>query len=437
MINGPENPELSIPAATEAAPTAALHSPDPHGVFLKLAETAFERQFYPSTEVFQRSAQPHRAPATVEHPPAPCLGFAGLAAAADQWAGVLRRYHEKSGAPFQAHCLKGHEIGWTGLINTTAQDWKRDVREKALAIRDETGQLPVLLGHSTGALAVIAAVAEYARENPGKQLCAGLVISSPAFELQSARYAVALVGAKFLHWLLPRSGVWKTAGATIDSALPSKPIREVNPNVKARGLEVPAKGLLNLVALGHKLFFPKSSKNSSEALSPEADAPLEIPSDYEPEQKDDAPAIRWVPILTYLQLQEIQWEARKAVSEITVPTLALISRTDYITKPDASLKYFRKIPSADKNSLVIDGFHSLMRDRGYLIRDFGCTPAHAFSVALESWLTDRRQIFDHANTVQSGIDSLDLSAVTIPPPAPPMNLLRLKEIIKKKGDAPA
>ncbi len=396
----------------------------PSGVILRIPEEIIAHPHSPSFEEFLEKAHFRREPLEkIEHS-APCLAFSGLAAAADQWFQVLEQQQKRTGAIWEAHCLKGHEVGWTGLINTTAEDWVDDVIEKALSLRKETGKRPILLGHSTGALACISAVIKYAKEHSGDQLCAGLVISSPAFRLQSTLYSAALLGAKVLHAILPRSGVWHSAGASVDAASQAANHSDATISEKL------AKGTLEAIGAAHRFVFRKPQEDKP---APGSVSQRSIPS------KDEAPTITVLPILTFLELRKIQKLALQGVEAIQVPTLALISRHDHLTNPKASINAFRKIPAEDKSSIVLDGPHSLMRDDFSILSEFKVTPAEAFRTAIETWIGDRQGIFNRRDDLLSGeeqsqLDSgqgdlADLSPQT--PPAP-LNLGRLRDIFESR-----
>jgi pimeloyl-ACP methyl ester carboxylesterase len=370
-------------------------------LFLSVPKELVEQPYTTSLDEFAKLAHSRRdKKAELDESP-PCLAFAGLAATADQWTDVLENHYEKTGARYEAHCLKGHEIGWTGLINTHAEDWVQDVIDKAVNLYTETGHRPIILGHSTGALACIAAVAKYAKENPGEQLCSGLIISSPAFRLQSILYTGALAGAKVLHKILPRSGVWNRFGASINAAPP------LSANAPMGITENLVKGSLNIIEKAHRLVF-----KNKEITSPQEGSPL---------NQDKSPFIQWIPVLTFLELTKIQRWAKHVVSEINVPTLAIISRRDYLTNPKSSMEAFRKIPAKDKSSILIDGPHSMMKDNITNLTDLNTTPANAFKTTVETWLEDRRELF---------IKPSDQPAPPIEPPT--MNLNRLKLIIEAK-----
>jgi pimeloyl-ACP methyl ester carboxylesterase len=370
-------------------------------VFLSLPEELVAHPYTTGLDEFARLAHSCRDKRIELEDSPPCLAFAGLAATADQWTGVLDSHYEKTGARYEAHCLKGHEIGWTGLINTHAEDWVQDVIDKAVNLYTETGYRPIILGHSTGALACIAAVAKYAKENPGEQLCSGLIISSPAFRLQSILYTGALAGARILHQILPRSGVWRRFGASIDAAPP------LSANAPLGIMENIAKGSLNLVQKAHRFVF------RNKQISNPQEPPLN--------QADNSPFIKWIPVLTFLELTKIQSWAKNVVSEINVPTLAIISRRDYLTNPKSSMEAFRKIPAKDKNSILIDGPHSMMKDHFTKLADLNTTPAEAFKIAIETWLEDRSAIFIKPQNLPRSVAE----------PAP-LNLNRLKLIIEAK-----
>lgn len=372
-------------------------------IFLSVPEELVAHPYTTGLDEFARLAHSSKNKKIELEDSPPCLAFAGLAATADQWTDVLDNHYEKTGARYEAHCLKGHEIGWTGLINTHAEDWVQDVIDKAVDLYTETGYRPIILGHSTGALACIAAVAKYAKENPGEQLCSGLIISSPAFRLQSILYTGALAGARVLHKILPRSGVWNRFGASIDAAPP------LSANAPLGLMENIAKSTLNFIQKTHRLIFREQQISS--------------PQESPPTQEDNSPFIKWIPVLTFLELTKMQSWAKSIVSEINVPTLAIVSRRDYLTNPKSSMEAFRKIPAKDKNSILIDGPHSMMKDNFTKLNDLNTTPAEAFKIAIETWLEDRKGLFIMPK------DQL----ISLPEP-PPMNLHRLKLIIEaKKG----
>ena len=372
-------------------------------VFLSLPEELVAHPYTTGLDEFARLAHSSKNKKIELDDSPPCLAFAGLAATADQWTDVLDNHYEKTGARYEAHCLKGHEIGWTGLINTHAEDWVEDVIDKAVNLYTETGYRPIILGHSTGALACIAAVAKYAKENPGEQLCSGLIISSPAFRLQSILYTGALAGARVLHKILPRSGVWNRFGASINAA---PPLLAHEPMGITENL---VKGSLNIVQKAHRLIFRRQEISS--------------PQESSRTNQDNSPFIQWIPVLTFLELTKMQSWAKNVVSEINVPTLAIVSRRDYLTNPKSSMEAFRKIPAKDKNSILIDGPHSMMKDNFTKLADLNTTPAEAFKVAIETWLEDRRGLF-----------MMPRDQLISQPEPPPINLNRLKLIIQaKKG----
>jgi alpha-beta hydrolase superfamily lysophospholipase len=383
-------------------------SEKPHStrnIFLSVPQELVDHPYTTSVDEFAKLAHSRRDKRIELEDSPPCLAFAGLAATADQWTEVLENHYEKTGARYEAHCLKGHEIGWTGLINTHAEDWVQDVIDRAVNLYNETGHRPIIMGHSTGALACITAIAKYARENPGEQLCSGLIISSPAFRLQSFLYTGALAGAKIIHKILPRSGVWNRFGASIDAAPPlsaSAPIG-VTENL--------VKGSLNIVRKIHQSIFKNRPNPSQQELQSQTHS-----------TQDHPPFIKWIPVLTFLELTKIQGWAKNTVAQINVPTLAIISRRDYLTNPRSSINAFRRIPAKDKSSILIDGPHSMMKDRLTRLSDLQVSPSEAFQTTIEAWLEDRRAIF------MKQTESSDHQ--TEPPP---MNLHRLKLIIEAKN----
>jgi alpha-beta hydrolase superfamily lysophospholipase len=383
-------------------------------LFLRAPDDLIEKPYTVSPDLFASLAHSKKEQRTQFVDGPPCLAMAGLAAAADQWLGVLENHYHITGARYEAHCLKGHEIGWTGLINTRAEDWIQDVIDKAKAIRAETGRRPIIMGHSTGALACIAAVVKYAEENPGDQLCAGLVISSPAFRLRSHLYTGALLGAKILHTLLPRSGVWNKFGA---SALVSSqpPIDEpigISENI--------ARAALNTISKIHRLIFKKGDVIS------ETDSAA-VTKNYK--KSEDTASIKLIPILTFIELRKAQQLASQAVSKLEVPVLAIISRRDYLTNPKSAIDAFRRIPSPDKNSVVLDGPHTLMSDNYSMLKDLDTNPAHAFQTAVEVWMSDREGIFKKQDEDLDSVSKEELMS------APPMHLQRLKHLLELEKKA--
>jgi len=381
-------------------------------IFLRVPDNLIEQPYTISPGLFASLAHSKREQRSEFVDGPPCLAMAGLAAAADQWISVLENHHRITGARYEAHCLKGHEIGWTGLINTRAEDWIQDVIDKATAIRADTGRRPVIMGHSTGALACIAAVVKYAEENPGDQLCAGLIISSPSFRLRSHLYTGALFGAKILHTLLPRSGVWNKFGASVlASHQPSveEPIG-FSENI--------AQNTLNLISKVHRLVFKRGDVTN---VTPSASR-----NDTRPKE---SAGIHWIPVLTFLELRKAQQLASQSVSKLNVPVLAIISRRDYLTNPKSAIDAFRRIKSPDKNSVVLDGPHTLMSDYYSRLRDLDTNPAHAFQTAVEVWMSDREGLFKKQDEDLDSVSLEELRSIA------PMHLQRLKILIELERKA--
>lgn len=381
-------------------------------LFLRLPEDFIKEPYTVSPELFALLAHSKKEQRAEFVDGPPCLAMAGLAAAADQWVGVLENHHKLTGAKYEAHCLKGHEIGWTGLINTRAEDWVQDVIDKALALRADTGRRPIIMGHSTGALACIAAVVQYAEANPGDQLCSGLVISSPAFRLRSHLYSGALLGAKILHTLLPRSGVWNKFGASAFAS--HQPPLDAPIDL----FENIATYTLSAISRVHKFLFRQANIKSEESTK-----------STEFSGKEDSASIRFLPILTFIELRKVQKLASQSVTKLEVPVLAIISRRDYLTNPKAAMEAFRKIPAIDKNSIVIDGPHTLMSDNYSRIKDLDTTPAHAVKTAVEVWMSDREGIFKKQDEDLSSFSTESLEST------PPMHLQRLKLLLELESKA--
>lgn len=415
MINGPEQEvrlPLPIDQQVESRPAEYI-VPGPEPIGLK-------NPYSTTREDFLLKAKP-RIVLDGTDSVAPLLGYAGLSRAADQMGNPLENYHKLSKARYEAYCIKGHEVGLTGLITTTADEMIRDVIDHARSIERATGRRPVGCGHSMGSLVIFAAILKNHEENPHDPLFSGLVISSPAFKVSSVLNMLGLIGGQALKMVLPIPRLWNNLFTTTDSEI--EQITDIPPSDR-----MISKALDSLTKL-HRRLYP--------AFEPSTEAKIIIDkrAKLTPGIVDASAKINKIPVPTCFEFKRLQKLAPQAIPLINVPTLFVLSRDDSIVNPLVALKLFKEIKTPHKDSIVLRGTHSLMNDILNNDPNLGAVPAFSFQVLIDNWLNDHqdhfRAIDDAANLAKTaGPDQpFDLANYTLPPAAPPMNLKRLKELI--------
>jgi alpha-beta hydrolase superfamily lysophospholipase len=259
-----------------------------------------EEEFYPSRQLYEDHVGPSILAAATYA--SPRLYISGLAATTYHWRDIHVRGHAAGGGYSEVRCLRGHDGGFFHMVDITVDDWVKDVETNALKIRDETGRLPILHGHSTGALVALVAATRFAATHPGDTLCNGLILSAPPFELRQALHRVGLVTVKLLHRFSTQAEFWRRLGASLDGG-------GLDPDIPGK----------------------------------------------------EAPAARWLPVQMLLQLEKLRPIAAHAATKLEVPLLIIHGTNDVMANWKATASIYRKIPSVDRELVIVrGGRHSMM-----------------------------------------------------------------------------
>jgi len=231
-----------------------------------------EDQLFMNRPGFRRQALDWVLPAEREATPILCIG--GLASTGYHLKNVGMRLRlagdaVTGGGRLEVASLPGHDGSWDGFLRYDFESWVAAVRERALRVREVTGRLPLIVGHSTGAAAAAVAIHRHQIES-GDVLCAGAILSAPPLGLRHPLHALALANAHYEHRRRPHAPVWQELSAAIP---------------------VP-RGVLS---------------EAGEKRNPFA---------------------RWVPVKLLVELWRLMPEASAAVAELAVPFLVLQSRRD-------------------------------------------------------------------------------------------------------------
>lgn len=257
-------------------------------------------EFYPSREVYAQHAEPNILKATSFAPPR--LYISGLAATTYHWRDIHERAHAAHGGHSEVHCLRGHDKGFFSMLDVSLDDWVKDVEERALRIRAETGRLPILHGHSTGALVALVAAARFAKEHPGEELCSGLILSAPAFELRQTMHRMGLIVARMLRKFWAEAEFWRGFAANMDGG-------GLDPDIPGK----------------------------------------------------ETPVARWLPVQMLLELEKLRPLAASLASSVHVPVLVIHGTNDVMANWKATASTFKRFPHGDRELVLVrNARHSMM-----------------------------------------------------------------------------
>jgi alpha-beta hydrolase superfamily lysophospholipase len=253
-------------------------------------------KFGPLGDRFEKHAHPYIIPGTKDAQP--LLYFSGLNATGYEWKEVARDYHHRYGVHSEVYTLPGHDGRWKSFLFVTDSDWIRFVHDRALAARARTGRLPILIGHSTAAIAIITAMAEYAEAHDGAPLAAGVILSGPPLKLlQTFKHAIPLIHADKELRRIPGAEMWNH-------------------------------------------FSAKMPRNDDPLLS-------------ELDRKN--PSAAYVPVKLLVQLWRLIPRAQVAMRKLHVPVLVLQGSADHLVNPAAVERAMHTCPSEDKTFVSFPG----------------------------------------------------------------------------------
>jgi alpha-beta hydrolase superfamily lysophospholipase len=188
------------------------------------------------------------------------------------------------------------------MLGSGVEDWVKDVEERAVAIRQATGRLPILHGHSTGALVALVAVARFGQARPGEELCNGLILSAPPFELRQTAHRMGLIVARVMRRFSAGADFWRRFGASMDGG-------GLDPDIPGK----------------------------------------------------EAPTARWLPVQMLLELEKLRPLAANLTKALHVPVLVLHGTNDVMANWKATAAAFRRIASPDRDLVILrEGRHSMM-----------------------------------------------------------------------------